>query len=85
MILPALERFRRSASLLLTTSYTSDSRTSQKKFSNFQRMNEPSLHHAKLDLTLPPFNLGQPLLRIPEDSPNKYLGLWDMTRLPNVP
>jgi hypothetical protein len=84
MILPALERFRRSASLLLTTSYTSDSSTTQKKFSNFQRMKEPSLRHAKLDLTLPPFNLGQPLVRIPEDSPNKYLGLWDMTRLPNV-
>lgn len=85
MILPALERFRRSASLLLTTSYTADSSTSQKKFSNFQRMKEPSLHHAKLDLTLPPFNLGPPLVRIPEDSPNKYLGLWDMTRLPNAP
>ncbi|OOQ84126.1 hypothetical protein PEBR_31865 [Penicillium brasilianum] len=85
MILPALERFRRSASLLLTTSYTADPSTSEKKFSNFQRMKEPSLHHAKLDLTLPPFNLGHPLIRIPEDSPNKYLGLWDMTRLPNVP
>lgn len=81
MILPALERFRRSASLLLTTSYTGDSSSSQ-EFSNFQRMNEPSLRHAKLDLTLPPFNLGHPLVRIPEDSPNKYLGLWDMTRLP---
>ncbi|KAJ5397029.1 hypothetical protein N7509_005142 [Penicillium cosmopolitanum] len=64
MILPALERFRRSASLLLTTSYTGDSSSSQ-EFSNFQRMNEPSLRHAKLDLTLPPFNLGHPLVRIP--------------------
>jgi hypothetical protein len=85
MILPALERFRRSASLLLTTSNTSDSNTSQGEFSNFQRMNEPSLRHAKLDLTLPPFSLGRPLVRIPEDSPNKYLGLWDMTRLPTGP
>jgi hypothetical protein len=82
MILPALERFRRSASLLLTTSYTSDPSSSEGEFSNFKRINEPSLRHRKLDLTLPPFNLGQPLVRIPEDSPNKYLGLWDMTRLP---
>lgn len=85
MILPALERFRRSATLLLTTSYTSDASTSQGEFSNFQRMNEPNLCHAKLDLTLPPFNLGRPLVRIPEDSPNKYLGLWDMSRLPTGP
>lgn len=82
MVLPALERFRRSASLLLTTSYTSEPSLSEGEFSNFKRMNEPSLHHGKLDLTLPPFNLGQPLVRIPENSPNKYLGLWDMTRPP---
>ena len=78
MILPTLERFRRSASLLLTTSYTSDHNESEMEFSNFKRMNEPSLRHRKLDLTLPPFNLGQPLVHIPEDSPNKYLGLWDI-------
>jgi hypothetical protein len=83
MILPTLERFRRSASLLPTTSYTSDPSLSEGEFSNFKRMNEPSLHHRKLDLTLPPFNLGQPLVRIPEDSPNKYIGLWDMTRSNN--
>lgn len=80
MILPALERFRRSARLLLTTSYTSDPTLERGEFSNFERMGEPSLRHAKLDLALPPFGLGQPLERIPENSPNKYLGLWDMTR-----
>ncbi|KAJ5786046.1 uncharacterized protein N7503_011258 [Penicillium pulvis] len=78
MILATLERFRRSASLLLTTGYTSDPSLSEGEFSNFKRMDEPNLHHRKLDLTLPPFNLGQPLVRIPEDSPNKYLGLWDL-------
>ncbi|KAJ5524565.1 hypothetical protein N7494_011215 [Penicillium frequentans] len=78
MILATLERFRRSASLLLTTGYTSDPSLSESEFSNFKRMDEPNLHHRKLDLTLPPFNLGQPLVRIPEDSPNKYLGLWDL-------
>lgn len=83
MILLALERFRRSAPLLLTSSYTSDPSLSEGVFSNFKRMNEPSHHHNKLDLTLPPFSLGQPLLRIPEDSPNKYLGLWDMTGPPS--
>lgn len=80
MILPALERFRRSAPLLLTTGYTSDPTLEGGEFSNFARMEEPSLRHAKLDLTLPPFGLGEPLERIPENSPNKYLGLWDLTR-----
>ncbi|KAJ5992583.1 hypothetical protein N7451_008307 [Penicillium sp. IBT 35674x] len=79
MILATLDRFRRSASLLLTTSYTSDPSRSEGEFSNFKRMDEPNLHHRKLDLTLPPFNLGQPLVRILEDSPNKYLGLWNMS------
>lgn len=81
MILPSLERLRRSAALLLTTSYTSDPSLGEGEFSNFKRMNEPSIHHQKLDLTLPPFSLGQPLVRIPENSPNKYLGLWNMTHL----
>jgi len=79
MVLATLERFRRSTSLLLTTSYTSDPSVSEGEFSNSRRMDEPNLHHRKLDLTLPPFNLGQPLVRIAEDSPNKYLGLWDMS------
>lgn len=78
MILSALERFRRSCRLLLTTSYTSDPALEKGAFSNFERMSEPSLRHSKLDLSLPPFDLGQPLERIPENSPNKYLGLWDM-------
>lgn len=80
MILPALERFRRSARLLLTTSYTSDPTVGRGEFSNFGRMTEPSLRHAKLDLSLPPFGLGRPLDTIPENSPNKYLGLWDLSR-----
>jgi hypothetical protein len=79
MILAALERFRQTCRLLLTTSYTSDPTLERGEFSNDQRLPTPSLRHAKLDLTLPPFNLGQPLERIPEDVPNKYLGLWDMT------
>ncbi|KAJ5682981.1 hypothetical protein N7462_006146 [Penicillium macrosclerotiorum] len=85
MILPALERFRHSAPLLLTSSYTSDPSLSGGEFSNFKRMNEPSRRHNKLDLTLPPFSLGKPLLQIPEDSPNKYLGLWDLSRPPIGP
>jgi hypothetical protein len=78
MILRALEQFRRSSRLLLTTSYVSDPTVERGAFSNEERMDAPSLLHAKLDLTLPPFGLGQPLERIPEDSPNKYLGLWDL-------
>lgn len=80
MILPALERFRRACRLLLTTSYTSDPTTERGEFSNLERIGEPSLRHAKLDLSLAPFGLGEPLERIPEDSPNKYLGLWDLSR-----
>ncbi|WNI34526.1 class I SAM-dependent methyltransferase [Streptomyces sp. ITFR-6] len=80
MVLPALERFRSSCRYLLTTSYTSDPTMGQDAFTNSERIAEPSLRHAKLDLSLPPFGLGQPLDLIPENSPNKYLGLWDLTR-----
>jgi hypothetical protein len=80
MVLPALERFRGSCRYLLTTSYTSDPTLEQGAFSNSERIAEPSLRHAKLDLSQPPFGLGQPLDLIPEYSPNKYLGLWDLTR-----
>ncbi|WLQ38461.1 class I SAM-dependent methyltransferase (plasmid) [Streptomyces castrisilvae] len=80
MILPALERFRGSCRYLLTTSYASDPVPEQGAFSNYARVCEPSLRHAKLDLTLAPFSLGEPLEIIPENSPNKYLGLWDLTR-----
>jgi hypothetical protein len=74
----ALDRFRRSCRLLLTTSYISDPTLAGGGFSNFARMAEPSLRHAKLDLSLAPFDLGEPLERIPESSPNKYLGLWNL-------
>ncbi|KPC90387.1 class I SAM-dependent methyltransferase [Streptomyces albus] len=80
MVLPALEQFRRSCRLLLTTSYISSAAVENGEFSNFDRLTEPSLRHAKLDLSRAPFDLGEPLERIPEDSPNKFLGLWDLTR-----
>lgn len=79
MILSALEQFRKCCRLLLTTSYISDPTLERGAFSNYERIDAPSLMHAKLDLTLEPFGLGAPLERVPEDSPNKYLGLWDMT------
>jgi hypothetical protein len=78
MILCALEQFRKSCRYLLTTSYVSDPTGELDLFRNQERLDAPSLRHAKLDLTLPPFGLGRPLERIPEDSPNKYLGLWDL-------
>lgn len=79
MILGALEVFRKCCRLLLTTSYISDPTLERGAFSNYERIDSPSLLHAKLDLTSAPFGLGQPLERIAEDSPNKYLGLWDLT------
>ncbi|KAJ5701292.1 hypothetical protein N7488_008840 [Penicillium malachiteum] len=81
LVLDTLKRFRRSALLLLATSYTSDQNPHGGEFSNLKRMDRPSLRHKKLDLTLPPFNLGQPLIRIREDFPGKYLGLWNLSQL----
>ncbi|MET7641830.1 class I SAM-dependent methyltransferase [Streptomyces sp. NPDC005438] len=78
MIQRALTQFRASARYLLTTSYVSDPSVERGAFRNDDRLEAPSLLHAKLDLRLPPFGLGEPLERIPEDSPNKYLGLWDL-------
>ncbi|MGC4808702.1 hypothetical protein [Micromonospora sp. DT233] len=83
MVLAALARFRASCRLLLTTSYTSDPTLPGGGFSNLERMAAPSLRHAKLDLTLAPFGLGEPLERIPEDCPNKYLCLWDLSAVPS--
>ncbi|GAA2343526.1 class I SAM-dependent methyltransferase [Streptomyces kunmingensis] len=80
MILRALEHFRRSARYLLTTTFRSDPTVAEDTFSNTARLAEPSLRHAKLDLTLAPFGLGRPLELIPETFPNKYLGLWDLAR-----
>lgn len=79
MIRRALDQFRKKCRLLLTTSYSSDPTVAGGAFANHDRLEAPSLRHAKLDLTLPPFELGPPLERIPEDSPNKYLGLWDLS------
>jgi hypothetical protein len=36
------------------------------------------LQHYPLDLAAPPFNLGEPLLLIPENYPNKFCGLWSL-------
>lgn len=76
MVIAALKLFREAGTLLLTTSYTSDG--TAVTFDNHERMNTPSLLHAKLDLSLPPFNLGRPIECFAEDSPNKYMGLWEL-------
>lgn len=80
MVLDALELFRSSARYLLTTSYVADPTVAGCDFDNAARLAGPSLLHAKLDLALAPFNLGEPILRIPENSPNKYTGLWCLDR-----
>lgn len=76
MIAAALAGFRKSARYLLTTSYVSD--IAVEAFHNDERFVTPSLRHAKLDLRLAPFGLGEPLERIPESLQNKYLGLWHL-------
>lgn len=47
-------------------------------FSNFERIQHVSMHHSKLDLRLPPFNLGNPLRVITEDYPYKSIALWKL-------
>jgi len=79
MIMLALQQFRRTGRYLLSTSYISDPTFERGAFTNETRIDTPSLYHAKLDLSLAPFGLGEPLERIPENAPNKYLGLWDLT------
>lgn len=75
MILQALERFRRQSTYLLATSFVSNG-DGEYSFDNETRHQLPNLKHAKLDLRLAPFNLGEPLYCFPEDYPNKNMSLW---------
>lgn len=73
MILKALERFKRTSKWLLTTNFKGSDAT---PVCNDLRMPGPRLKHSKLDLSLPPFNLGNTVTNIIEDYPNKTTSLW---------
>lgn len=64
-----LDNFKQSSDLLLTTTFMDLS-------SNSDRLDEPSIKYAKINLSIEPFNLGKPLICIKENYPNKYTCLW---------
>lgn len=74
LVLEALNRLKRTTKWLFTTNYTSVEPLYG--FSNMERMSSPRLQHAKLDLSIEPFNLGNPKLMMAEDHPYKYMALW---------
>lgn len=67
MIVDAIANFRASSTYLLATSFDG--------LTNDDRIEQPG-GFSRLDLTAAPFCLGEPLARIDEPFPNKYLGLW---------
>jgi len=73
LILKTLERFRRTSKWLLTTNFKSSDAI---PVCNDLRMTGPNMKHSKLDLSLPPFNLGNPITNIIEDYPNKTTSIW---------
>lgn len=85
MVQSALHRLKQTTKYLFTTFYKSPTINPKDykpeyTFDNYKRMESPRLQHAKLDLSKMPFNLGEPLLIIPENYPHKYMGLWRLRR-----
>lgn len=70
LILSALNLFKRSHKYLLSTTFTT--------VNNDNRIKEPRLQHSKLNLSLPPFNLGRSLYDIEEDFLGKFTSLWEL-------
>ena len=68
LIIKSIEKFRQSSKYLFSTTFM--------EASNGGRISEPSITYSKLDLTEPPFSLGDPLLCIGEDYENKFSCLW---------
>lgn len=64
-----LNNFKQSSDLLLTTNFMDCS-------DNGDRLNEPSIKYAKINLSIEPFNLGEPIICVQEDYPNKCTCLW---------
>lgn len=74
-----LENVEMSSRWLLATTYLN--LANRRGFTNEdrdERIKRPTRQYARVDLRRPPFNLGEPLLLIPEYLPGKYLGLWDL-------
>ena len=70
MVIEALARFSSVGRYLLSTTFNN--------VSNENRMELPQLKHCKINLRTKPFNLGEGIGCVSEDSPNKYMVLWDL-------
>lgn len=79
LILIALERMKKNHKFLLATNFTSPGETDKDyAFDNEHRTTGISMKHSKIDLRLPPFNLGEPLEIVVEDYPYKTTSLWKL-------
>jgi hypothetical protein len=74
LILDALDKIRLTSKYLLATNYLLDEQ--EKPVDNFNRHASANLKHSKLDLRNRPFNLGDPLVVIPENYNYKSTSLW---------
>jgi hypothetical protein len=80
LVMDALDRIKTKHKYLLATNFLSPGMEDHDyMFDNFSRISSTSMHHSKIDLRLPPFNLGSPLKIIPEDYPYKSTSLWNLS------
>ena len=81
-VMNVIENLRKSHSYLLATSFTSPGdNDADYSFCNEERIREVSMKHSKLDLRLPPFNLGQPIAVTVENYPYKTTSLWNLSQV----
>jgi len=76
MILKLLSRCRARTKWLLATTYAEASTANLEREKILPR---PLKRHAQLDLRLAPFNLGEPVMLMPENQTNKLIGLWNLS------
>lgn len=76
MIQTLLSRCRARTKYLLATTYAEASSANYEREKVLPR---PLKRHARLDLRLAPFNLGEPVMMMPENQPNKLIGLWRLS------
>jgi hypothetical protein len=76
MVLNALDNIRSNSKYLLTTNFLKDEDGNE--IDNFSRRTNTGISHSKLNLIDKPFNLGKPILIIPEEYPFKSTSLWKL-------
>lgn len=75
LVLNALDKIKTYSKYLLATNFVRNE-SEDVLVDNFSRIVGTSMHHSKINLTDKPFNLGKPLIMIPEDYPFKNTSLW---------